>query len=66
MSETRVEQPVEHAALRGREAKAEYLNGMASVGFIAINSLGATVAAILGWLIVEKINGGKSTVVDLK
>ncbi|MFT4051864.1 MAG: ammonium transporter [Microbacterium sp.] len=32
-----------------------------SVGLIVINTLGATAAAILGWVIVEKIKDGKST-----
>ncbi len=32
-----------------------------SVGLIIINTLGATAAAILGWVIVEKLKDGKST-----
>ncbi|MFT4234192.1 MAG: ammonium transporter [Microbacterium sp.] len=32
-----------------------------SVGLIVVNTLGATAAAILGWLIVEKIKDGKAT-----
>ncbi len=47
----------------GFNVGAEFLNGMANVGLIAINTLGATAAAILGWLIVEKVKGGKSTAV---
>ncbi len=31
------------------------------VGLIVINTLGATAAAILGWLVVEKIKDGKAT-----
>ncbi len=30
-------------------------------GLIIVNTLGATAAAILGWLVVEKIKGGKAT-----
>lgn len=45
----------------GFNVGAEYLNGMANVGRIAINTLGATAAAIIGWLIVEKIKDGKPT-----
>ncbi|MFV0374581.1 ammonium transporter [Microbacterium sp.] len=32
-----------------------------SVGLIVVNTLGATAAAILGWVIVEKIKDGKAT-----
>ncbi|WP_312676248.1 ammonium transporter [Microbacterium sp.] len=32
-----------------------------SVGLIIVNTLGATAAAILGWVIVEKLKDGKST-----
>ncbi|MDO9589571.1 MAG: ammonia channel protein, partial [Microcella sp.] len=45
----------------GFNAGAEFLNGMANVGLIVVNTLGATAAAILGWLIVEKIKDGKPT-----
>ncbi len=45
----------------GFNVGAEYLNGMANVGRIAINTLGATAAAIIGWLIVEKLKDGKPT-----
>ena len=45
----------------GFNAGAEYLNGMANVGLIVVNTLGATAAAILGWLIVEKVKDGKPT-----
>jgi Amt family ammonium transporter len=45
----------------GFNVGAEYLNGMENAGLIAINTLGATGAAILGWLIVEKVKGGKAT-----
>jgi Amt family ammonium transporter len=45
----------------GFNAGAEFLNGLANVGLIVTNTLGATAAAILGWLIVEKIKDGKPT-----
>lgn len=45
----------------GFNAGAEFANGLAGVGLIVINTLGATAAAILGWLIVEKIKDGKPT-----
>jgi len=45
----------------GFNAGAEWLNGLANVGLIVVNTLGATAAAILGWLIVEKIKDGKAT-----
>ena len=32
-----------------------------SVGLIVINTLGATAAAIIGWIVVEKIKDGKAT-----
>ncbi|GAA1740669.1 ammonium transporter [Microbacterium paludicola] len=32
-----------------------------SVGLIIVNTLGATAAAILGWLVVEKLKDGKAT-----
>ena len=45
----------------GFNAGAEWLNGLQNVGLIAINTFGATAAAILGWMIVEKIKDGKAT-----
>jgi Amt family ammonium transporter len=45
----------------GFNAGAEWLNGLANVGLIVVNTLGATAAAILGWLIVEKFKDGKAT-----
>jgi Amt family ammonium transporter len=45
----------------GFNAGAEFANNLAGVGLIVINTLGATAAAILGWLIVEKIKDGKPT-----
>jgi Amt family ammonium transporter len=45
----------------GFNAGAEWLNGMENVGIIVINTLGATAAAILGWMIVEKFKDGKAT-----
>ena len=35
--------------------------GESSVGLIVVNTIGATAAAILGWLIVEKLKDGKAT-----
>ena len=45
----------------GFNAGAEFLNDLALVGLIVTNTLVATAAAILGWLIVEKIKDGKPT-----
>ncbi|AMB58320.1 ammonium transporter [Microterricola viridarii] len=45
----------------GFNAGAEWLNGLANVGLIVVNTLGATAAAILGWLVVEKFKDGKAT-----
>ena len=45
----------------GFNAGAEWLNGLENVGLIVVNTLGATAAAILGWMIVEKIKDGKAT-----
>ncbi len=45
----------------GFNAGAEFLNGLANVGLIVTNTLVATAAAILGWLLVEKIKDGKPT-----
>lgn len=45
----------------GFNAGAEWLNGLANVGLIVVNTLGATAAAILGWMIVEKFKDGKAT-----
>lgn len=45
----------------GFNAGAEWLNGLANVGLIAVNTLGATAAAILGWMLVEKVKGAKAT-----
>ena len=45
----------------GFNAGAEVLNDMALVGLIVTNTLGATAAAILGWLVVEKLKDGKAT-----
>ncbi|WP_308796683.1 ammonium transporter [Agromyces silvae] len=47
----------------GFNAGAEFSNELAGVGLIAINTIGATAAAIIGWLIVEKIKDGKPTAV---
>jgi Amt family ammonium transporter len=45
----------------GFNAGAEFLNDMALVGLITLNTLAATAAAILGWLFIEKIKDGKPT-----
>ena len=45
----------------GFNVGAEAFFGMELVGIITINTLGATAAAILGWLVVEKIKDGKPT-----
>ena len=45
----------------GFNAGAEFLNDMALVGLITLNTLSATAAAILGWLFIEKIKDGKPT-----
>src|SRR5690554_6376342 len=45
----------------GFNAGAEFANGLAGVGLIVVNTLGATAAAILGWLVVEKLKDGKAT-----
>ncbi|TFD45155.1 ammonium transporter [Cryobacterium frigoriphilum] len=45
----------------GFNAGAEWINGLANVGLIVVNTLGATAAAILGWMIVEKFKDGKAT-----
>ncbi|HEU4808929.1 MAG TPA: ammonium transporter, partial [Homoserinimonas sp.] len=45
----------------GFNAGAEFANGLAGVGLIVVNTLGATAAAILGWLVIEKVKDGKPT-----
>ncbi|MGO2663717.1 ammonium transporter [Mycetocola reblochoni] len=45
----------------GFNAGAEWLNGLENVGLIVINTIGATAAAIIGWLVVEKLKDGKAT-----
>ncbi len=45
----------------GFNAGAEFANGLANVGLIAVNTLGATAAAVMGWLVVEKFKDGKAT-----
>ncbi|AYF99148.1 ammonium transporter [Protaetiibacter intestinalis] len=45
----------------GFNVGAEFLNDLAGAGLIGLNTLGATAASILGWLIVEKIKDGKAT-----
>jgi len=46
----------------GAEGTAGLLGtGDSSVGLIVINTIGATAAAIIGWLIIEKLKDGKAT-----
>lgn len=45
----------------GFNAGAEWGNNLENVGLIVVNTLGATAAAILGWLVVEKFKDGKGT-----
>ncbi|NYD65864.1 ammonium transporter [Agromyces atrinae] len=45
----------------GFNAGAEWANDLAGTGLIVINTIGATAAAIIGWLVVEKFKDGKPT-----
>ncbi|HLP23942.1 MAG TPA: ammonium transporter [Microbacteriaceae bacterium] len=46
----------------GFNAGANWLSeGIAGAGLIVLNTLGATAAAIIGWVIVERIKDGKAT-----
>src|SRR5690606_34747259 len=46
----------------GFNAGAEWLSPhMGNVGLIAINTLGAAAAGILGWILIEKLRDGKPT-----
>ncbi|WP_167045750.1 ammonium transporter [Salinibacterium sp. ZJ454] len=45
----------------GFNAGAEWLNDLQNVGLIVVNTLGATAAAIIGWMVIEKVKDGKST-----
>ncbi|MFC7430271.1 MULTISPECIES: ammonium transporter [unclassified Agrococcus] len=47
----------------GFNVGAEWLNEMGNAGLITINTIGATAAAVLAWLVVEKIKDGKPTAV---
>lgn len=47
----------------GFNAGAEFSNGLEGVGLIVLNTIGATAAAILAWLLVEKLKEGKPTAV---
>src|SRR5690606_15991657 len=42
-------------------AGAEYAGDFGSAGLIVINTIGATAAAVLGWIVVEKVKDGKAT-----
>ncbi len=45
----------------GFNAGAEWLNGLANTGLIVLNTIGATAAGVLGWMVVEKFKDGKAT-----
>ncbi len=45
----------------GFNAGAQAFGDMSQVGLIVVNTFGATAAAILGWMVVEKIKDGKAT-----
>jgi ammonium transporter len=47
----------------GFNAGAEFLNGLGNTGLIFVNTMVAPAAAILGWLVVERIKDGKPTAV---
>ncbi len=47
----------------GFNVGAEFANGMANAGLITVNTLGATAASILGWMMIEKVKEGKPTAV---
>ena len=45
----------------GFNAGAQAFSDMSRVGLIVINTFGATAAAILGWMLIEKLKDGKAT-----
>jgi Amt family ammonium transporter len=45
----------------GFNAGAQAFGDMSQVGLIVVNTFGATAAAILGWMVVEKVKDGKAT-----
>jgi ammonium transporter, Amt family len=45
----------------GFNVGAEAFSGMGNAGLITVNTLGATAASILGWMLIEKIKEGKPT-----
>ncbi|HQC93508.1 MAG TPA: ammonia channel protein, partial [Microbacteriaceae bacterium] len=47
----------------GFNAGADWVNGLADTGLIVLNTLGATGAAVIGWIVVERIKDGKPTAV---
>ena len=47
----------------GFNAGADWANGLADTGLIVLNTLGATGAAVIGWIVVERVKGGKPTAV---
>ncbi|WP_187996739.1 ammonium transporter [Flaviflexus equikiangi] len=47
----------------GFNVGAEWTNGLGNAGLITINTIGCTAAAICGWLLTEKLKGGKPSAV---
>jgi len=45
----------------GFNAGAEYSGDFSGAGLIVLNTLGATAAAVIGWILVEKLKDGKAT-----
>ncbi|MCH1883037.1 ammonium transporter [Agrococcus sp. ARC_14] len=45
----------------GFNVGAEWLNGLGNAGLITLNTIGATAASIVAWMIVEKLKDGKPT-----
>lgn len=47
----------------GFNVGAEWLNELGNAGLITLNTIGATAAAVIAWLVVEKVKDGKPTAV---
>jgi Amt family ammonium transporter len=45
----------------GFNAGAQYSGDFSGAGLIVLNTIGATAAAVIGWIVVEKIKDGKAT-----
>ena len=45
----------------GFNTGAEYLGDFSNAGLIVLNTIGATAAAVIGWIVIEKIKDGKAT-----